>query len=547
MTGLPIRRWGGAAVALVGLTAFGAAVAWFGMMKPPGTGEPAPAAVARAPDGADAPAPDGQSRASPAAGPVEPAATGSRQPPPPTTQAAASGQAGPAKQAEAATQVEPAKRTEPAKQAESPGIPEQVRMVAAAEARKAQTPSFDVVRIEPNGESVIAGRGAPGATVDLLRNGRSHARAIADTSGLFAFVPPPLAPGSHEIGLTSIAPDGTRAQSRESVTVVISEDRARKPLVTLTSPDRPTVVLSAPDSPEPRKPATETAARMENGGSAAGTPAASSPPAAPARGGKPLAARPNVQIKSVETEEGGRLFVSGDAAAGATVRLYLNDSFIAPGGTGSDGKVSFAIGSGVRPGDYRVRLDDVDPVSGDVRSRAEVAFNVPAPLTLPLPPQAEPLAPDAPLEGRAVAGVETAPSAQAPLLSALPSARGAGPARELPARRRRTAARPLVAPEPGTVIVPEINTAIVSRGDNLWRISRRIYGVGTRYTVIYDANQPQIRNPDRIYPGQIFVLPAGQAPAGGTPVGQVFTGQAPVSQGAAGQATGVRPPLEAAR
>ena len=97
------------------------------------------------------------------------------------------------------------------------------------------------------------------------------------------------------------------------------------------------------------------------------------------------------------------------------------------------------------------------------------------------------------------------------------------------------------------MIVPEINTAIVSRGDNLWRISRRIYGVGTRYTVIYDANQPQIRNPDRIYPGQIFVLPAGQAPAGGTPVGQVFTGQAPASQGAAGQPTGVRPPLEAAR
>ncbi len=66
------------------------------------------------------------------------------------------------------------------------------------------------------------------------------------------------------------------------------------------------------------------------------------------------------------------------------------------------------------------------------------------------------------------------------------------------------------ATEPGTIIVPPINTAIVSRGDNLWRISRRIYGEGTRYTVIYDANQTQIRNPDRIYPGQIFVLPAGQ-------------------------------------
>jgi nucleoid-associated protein YgaU len=58
--------------------------------------------------------------------------------------------------------------------------------------------------------------------------------------------------------------------------------------------------------------------------------------------------------------------------------------------------------------------------------------------------------------------------------------------------------------------IPEINTAIVARGDNLWNISRRIYGHGLRYTVIYGANQPQIRNPDLIYPGQVFVLPLDQ-------------------------------------
>jgi nucleoid-associated protein YgaU len=59
-----------------------------------------------------------------------------------------------------------------------------------------------------------------------------------------------------------------------------------------------------------------------------------------------------------------------------------------------------------------------------------------------------------------------------------------------------------------TVYVPEIGTARIVRGDSLWQISRRIYGKGTRYTVIFDANQPQIRNPDLIYPGQIFVLPS---------------------------------------
>jgi nucleoid-associated protein YgaU len=57
------------------------------------------------------------------------------------------------------------------------------------------------------------------------------------------------------------------------------------------------------------------------------------------------------------------------------------------------------------------------------------------------------------------------------------------------------------------VLIPEINTASVSRGDNLWRISRRVYGRGVRYTVIYSANQDQIRSPRLIYPGQVFVLP----------------------------------------
>ena len=50
--------------------------------------------------------------------------------------------------------------------------------------------------------------------------------------------------------------------------------------------------------------------------------------------------------------------------------------------------------------------------------------------------------------------------------------------------------------------------AIIRRGDNLWTIARRVYGEGIRYTTIYEANQSQIRNPNLIYPGQVFDLPA---------------------------------------
>jgi nucleoid-associated protein YgaU len=61
---------------------------------------------------------------------------------------------------------------------------------------------------------------------------------------------------------------------------------------------------------------------------------------------------------------------------------------------------------------------------------------------------------------------------------------------------------------PSTMVLPKIATTTVSRGDSLWRLSRLRYGVGTRYADIYKANREQIRNPNLIHPGQIFVLPA---------------------------------------
>jgi nucleoid-associated protein YgaU len=376
--------------------------------------------------------------------------------------------------------------------AEAPAAAAPVATPAPGGAETALIPSFDVVRVEPDGESVIAGRAAPGATIELLRDGQVHARTAADPSGLFAFVGPALPAGSHQVTLQAIAPDGTRERSRDNVTIVVAADRKARPLVTLTSPDKPTVVLSNPEpppqvaqaAPAPPTPQPETNAPAP----------ASPPPAAPAH-------RPDIKIVSVEAEDTGRLFVSGEAAPGATVRLYLNESFIAPGGVGGDGKVSFSIGRGMRPGDYRVRLDDVDPVSGAVRSRAEAEFSVPVQVASVLPPPAPELGapPRAPgqagsadLPAAAVPSADESP-ASAPSRAGTSQFASASPdGKELPA---------------GTVVIPDVQTTIVSRGDNLWRMSQRIYGRGYRYTVIFGANQGQIRNPNRIYPGQVFVLP----------------------------------------
>jgi nucleoid-associated protein YgaU len=358
-----------------------------------------------------------------------------------------------------------------------------------AQAKEAPVvPSFDLVRVEPDGESVIAGRAAPGATIELLRGDQVHARAAADASGLFAIVPPPLPPGSHQVVLQSIAPDGTRQRSAQAVTVVITDGKTR-PLVTLTSPDSPTVVLSNPEPPAAKvaeapnpetKPAEPSAPSAQQQAGAAPTV---SPPAPAAPASATPNARPEIKIVTVEAEE-GKLYVSGQSSPGATIRLYLNESFIAPGGAGGDGKVSFSIASGVKPGDYRIRLDDVDPVSGQVRSRAEVGFNVPAQVA----------------------------SAQAPATAQASASGSPVPAQPQTSREVASALPQTQVADAGTIVIPNINTAIVSRGDNLWRISQRVYGKGLRYTVIFGANQEQIRNPDLIYPGQVFVLPGEQEP-----------------------------------
>ena len=302
-------------------------------------------------------------------------------------------------------------------------------------------PSFDIARIEPSGDAVIAGRATPGATVELLRNGEVHDRAVADQAGQFAMVPRPLPSGTYDLTLRTKQADGKQTTSKQSVAVVLEAGRKDQPVVALMSPDKPTVVLSQP---------------------AAAKPAAGA-----------------VVVEAVEVAPDGKFHVSGRARPGAAVRFYLNDSLVAPVTAGADGRLAVTINEGVAPGNYRVRLDEVEPNSGKVSARAEVPFNVPETLvtTASVPPKAT-----------ASKRTDAAPAQQPQLAAAGASA-------------------PPNGATSSAVVVPKIATTTVSRGDSLWRISQSNYGAGMRYAVIYNANKEQIRNPNMIYPGQIFVLP----------------------------------------
>ena len=454
------------AIPILAVGAFAATLGWFGyqhMTRPPAT--PPQVAVAE-PVKSDPPkkeAAGGAPEAKPAR--AAPAQEEGKPPPPAAPQTAGAAAAPP--------------------ESPQPGAPSSA---ASAVPAAPVAPAFDVVRVEPTGEIVVAGRAAPGASVELLLDGARQSRVVADPSGLFALVPDPLPPGTHELTLQVTNGDGSRIRSPQSVTVVVAANRKDPPLVTITAPGQPAVVLSRPDvptsvasakpSPDSGKPGAE--------GTAAGEGAKPEAESAP-----PAKQRRTVQIVSVETEGAGRLLVAGSAAPAAVVRLYLNDTFIAPASAGQDGRVSFSIERGMQPGSYKVRLDDIDPVSGQVRSRAEVPFEMP----------------------QQVAGATTAdeaPAAGGPATEP-PSGRLASAAGEGTGNPARAGSPPPAAGTSGpgaAVLVPKINTALVSRGDSLWAISKRAYGEGPRYTVIYGANAKQIRDPNLIYPGQVFVLPA---------------------------------------
>jgi len=328
-----------------------------------------------------------------------------------------------------------------------PPAPEQPAVKAPA----LTPPSFDIVRVEPTGEMVIGGRGEPGADMTLLTDGKPFDTAKVGSNGQFAMVPKPLAPGPHTLTLSMKTSDGQTVPSTQNVAVDVPETKKAPLLVAKTEAGKPTQILTQNTPEASAQGTTNKAVGASSSDASTKTPDA-------------MAGRAIVAITVVEAEDTGTLYAAGKAAAGATVRLYLNDTYLATADVGADAAWSLKIAKGVVPGQYKVRVDDVDAATGKVLSRAEVNFDFAAKLAeAPVAQAAEPQA--------AATVADTAPKASA------------------------------------AVVVDSIETATVSRGDSLWRISRKTYGSGYRYTVIHQANQEQIRDPDLIYPGQIFVLP----------------------------------------
>lgn len=275
----------------------------------------------------------------------------------------------------------------------------------------ATQPSFDVVRIKPTGDAVIAGRAAPGAEVTILDGGRELGKVVADDRGEWVFLPPGLLPpGTRELSLGARNPDGASAVSSA--------------VVVLHMPEPGTEAKSGVT-------AVAIATPREGG--------ASQVLQAPAPDQKSLSP---VSLDVVDYGEDGQLILSGRAAPGADVFVYLGENPIGRARADGEGKWRLRADRTIEPGDYRLRADQTTP------------------------------------QGKVVARVEM-PFTHADLAARFPD----------PARGER-------------------QLVVVQPGDSLWRISRFHFGRGILYTYIYQANLGQIRDPDLIYPGQVFSVPA---------------------------------------
>ncbi|KFB10562.1 LysM peptidoglycan-binding domain-containing protein [Nitratireductor basaltis] len=272
-------------------------------------------------------------------------------------------------------------------------------------------------------------------------------------------------------------------------------------------------------------------------------------------------------IEAVEID-GEQVFVAGRAAKGATVRVYFDDMLIGQSEAGPDGHFLVDARREIPVGNYTVRVDVIGADGAEVIARAAVPFtresgsHVAAVASAPQSTsQSDTASADNESGDRAQAGATGdsgsaggqdpfgAASSTAESDPVMPveeqetanSSDGSGEAADTSADAAASGATGIEATdrEMAAVAADGSNTSedtanagspsasmsettapalqpvdgavIIRRGDTLWHISRRVYGRGLRYTTIYLANQDQIRDPDLIWPGQVFALPAESA------------------------------------
>ena len=202
-------------------------------------------------------------------------------------------------------------------------------------------------------------------------------------------------------------------------------------------------------------------------------------------------------FNSMDYNEKGEIIFSGDAKPNEMVRVYINNEFIGESIADGSGRWSLDKGYVMQAGPNSMRFDQVD-AAGTVISRRETSITMPKLAQVVKSPAEETVEAEAKTEKMTA---ETTKAVE-------PNAEVKVAAKTNDRKTTITAVKIAKSATNKTeVIQTKGGRAIIIWGDNLWNISRKIYGKGELYTTIFKANKDQIRNPDLIYPGQVFLLP----------------------------------------
>ncbi len=314
--------------------------------------------------------------------------------------------------------------------------------------RSKTIPQFDVVRIEPDGSTLVAGQAAAKSDIVLLLDAVDLVTVTTDFAGKFvAFV---SIPPSYEPQILALVQRHEDGDVFSEQTVIISPT-----LVASTADPIPTPIPADPQSP-----ALDQTTELNTSPTPEATPSPTAPTDAPAvilvdadgvkvvQPPRDAAQGPEVMstvaLDSISYSDDGEVELAGRGRRDGSVRVYLDNTPITTSRIREDGNWRTELPD-VDTGVYTLRVDEVD-ASGEVISRVETPFQREDQDT-----------------------IDTATAAQ-------------------DAQTRA-----------------EIIT--VQPGSTLWAIAKSQYGEGLYFVRVYEANKDRIRDPDLIYPGQIFDIP----------------------------------------
>ena len=344
-------------------------------------------------------------------------------------------------------------------------------------------PQFDVVRAAPDGTTVIAGKADPASTVEVLVDGAVVDTQTADAQGDFVSIL--SLPPSDQARVVTLLSRLDDIEVLSPADIILAPTPA--PQVAAAEPDPQATQAdmaqtSGADTSEPAQTAQTTAEASTEPSSTpsaqvqiAQTDATTDTVPSPAAVNPTVTAEPapvavlradadgvelvqpatpdpelspeQIALDTIGYAPDGAVLLSGRAQADALIRVYLDNTARRDIRADADGRWRAQI-DGIAPGVYTLRLDALD-AEGAVLSRLETPF-----------------------------------------------------------KRESPAALASAQPEADTPQTPvPVRQVTVQTGDTLWAISRDRYGDGLLYVRLFEANRDAIRNPDLIYPGQIFAIP----------------------------------------